>query len=160
MPPISAILHTLNDEARLGRALETLHPCDEIVIVDQGSTDSTLWVARQFGAIIRTSSSHQSPAHRLASARYDWALYLLPSESLTEALEASLFEWKLYDAREVAAVPACSTVVREQTSAGWTQITPSTRLVPKGWQLWDGSLPRYDQRSRLLQGDLLRFRSP
>ena len=160
MPPISAILHTLNDEARLGRALATLHPCDEIIIVDQGSTDATLWVARQFGALIRPSNPYESPADRLASARNDWVLYLLPSESLTEGLEASLFEWKLSDAREVAGIPACSARIREQASRGWTDAAPSTRLVPKSWQQWDGLLPGHDPRSLLLQGDLLRFRSP
>jgi hypothetical protein len=160
MPPISAILHTFNDESRLGRALETLHPCDEIMIVDHGSTDATVRVARQFAAIIRTSGPHQSPADHLASVRCDWAFCLLPSESLSEALEASLFEWKLYEVGDVAAIPACSAFVREETPGGWAENPPSTRLIPKGWNRWDGPLPCHDQRSMVLQGDLLRFRSP
>ena len=160
MPPISAILHTLNDEARLGRALATLHPCDEIIVVDRGSTDGTLWVARQFGAVIRTSNPHDSPSAPLESVRNDWVLYLLPSESLTEGLEASLFEWKLSDAGDVAGIPACSARIREQAARGWTNAASSTRLVPKSWRQWDGLLPGHDPRSLLLQGDLLRFRAP
>jgi glycosyltransferase involved in cell wall biosynthesis len=160
MPPITAILHTRNDAARLGRALETLLPCDEIVVVDHGSTDTTLQVAREYGANIRSASPNQSPATHLASARYDWALCLLPSESLTEALEASLFEWKLYEARDVASVPACSAFLREETAQGWREGRPSTRLVPRGWSRWEGDLPRETSASMLLQGDLLRFRQP
>lgn len=160
MPPITAILHTRNDAARLGRALETLQPCDQIIIVDHGSTDATLRVAREYAAAVRTAGPDQSPAAHLASAQYDWALYLLPWESLTEALEASLFEWKLYEARDVAAIPACSACVREETRNGWAETSPSTRLVPKNWNHWNGHLPRHHERSMLLQGDLLRFRLP
>jgi glycosyltransferase involved in cell wall biosynthesis len=160
MPPITAILYTHNDAARLGRALETLLPCDEIVVVDRGSTDATLRVAREYGATIRTASPNHAPAVHLASARYDWALYLLPSESLTEGLEASLFEWKLYEARDVAGILACSTFVREETGSGWAETAPSTRLVPKSWSHWNGNLPRDHQHSMVLQGDLLRFRLP
>jgi glycosyltransferase involved in cell wall biosynthesis len=160
MPSITAILNTHNDAARLGRALETLQPCDEIMIVDHGSTDATLRVAREYAATLRTASPDQSAAVHLASAQYDWALYLLPSESLTEALEASLFEWKLYKARDVAGIAACSALVREETGNGWAETSASTRLVPKNWSHWNGNLPRDDQRSMLLQGDLLRFRLP
>ncbi len=53
MPPITAFLHTHNDARHLGRALESLRPCDEILIIDHGSTDSTLRVAREYGAAIR-----------------------------------------------------------------------------------------------------------
>jgi glycosyltransferase involved in cell wall biosynthesis len=160
MPSITAILHTRDDAARLGRALETLQPCDEIIIIDHGSTDATLRVAREYAASIRTASPDQSPAAHLASAQYDWALYLLPSESLTEALEASLFEWKLYEAHDVAGIPACSAFVREETGSGWAETSPRTRLVPKNWSHWNGNLPRDDQCSMLLQGNLLRFRLP
>jgi len=160
MPLITAILHTCNDAARLGRALETLMPCDEIVIVDHGSTDATLQVAREYGANIRSAGRDQSPATHLASARHDWALCLLPSESLTEALEASLFEWQLYDARDVASIPACSAFVREETKNGWREGRPSTRLIPKGWAHWDGDLPQDASNTMMLQGDLLRFRLP
>ena len=96
----------------------------------------------------------------LESARNDWVLYLLPSESLTEALEASLFEWKLSPALDVASVPACSAVVREETANGWREARPSTRLVPRDWSHWEGNLPREASHPRLLEGHLLRFRQP
>jgi glycosyltransferase involved in cell wall biosynthesis len=160
MPPITAILHTCNDADRLGRALESLRPCDELVVVDHGSTDATLRVAREYGARIRNAEPNLSPAHCLASAQHNWVLYLLPSESLTEGLEASLYEWKLYEAGEVASIPACSAFVREETGGGWIEGRPSTRLIPKGWNHWDGDLPREVTTAMMLQGDLLRFRLP
>jgi glycosyltransferase involved in cell wall biosynthesis len=37
MPQLTALIHTHNDELRLGRALESLRPCDELLIFDHGS---------------------------------------------------------------------------------------------------------------------------
>ena len=37
MPPITALLHTMNDALRLGRTLEMILPCAEILIVDHRS---------------------------------------------------------------------------------------------------------------------------
>jgi len=115
MPPITAILHTHNDAVRLGRALETLHPCDEILIVDHGSTDATLHVARQHAARISIAAPGQTPSDQAAAACHDWILCLLPSESLSEGLQASLFEWKLYESEEVRNIPTCSALVKLET---------------------------------------------
>lgn len=160
MPPITAILHTLNDAARLGRALQTLHPCDEILVIDHGSSDATLRVARAYATRILHVIPGQSPNDHLAAARCEWAFYLLPSEALSEGLEASLFEWKLRRLDDVSGIAACSVSVREEAASGWGESTHSTRLIPKGWNAWSGDLPRDDPRSVLLQGDLLRFHRP
>jgi glycosyltransferase involved in cell wall biosynthesis len=160
MPLLTAILHTLNDAPRLGRALESLRPCDEILVVDHGSTDATLRVAREYGATIRSALPDLSPAHHLRSARYPWAFCVLPSEALTEDLEASLFEWKLCDPAKIASIAAGSALIREETLDGWKAARPSTRLIPKTWNTWEGMLPRDTSNALILQGDLLRFRSP
>ena len=59
MPRSRQLLHTENDALRLGRLLETLYPCDEILIVDHGSFDATSQVAREYGARI-IAGSHAS----------------------------------------------------------------------------------------------------
>ena len=111
-------------------------------------------MARSFGIPLRRAASQLAS---LRPARH-WIFCLLPSEILTESLEASLFEWKLRPASEVADIPSCSVVVKEEAKNSWVKPSTSTRLVPKGWSSWDGPLPRHDPRSLLLQGDLLRFR--
>jgi hypothetical protein len=158
MPLISAILQTHNDELRLGRALETLHPCDEILIIDHGSVDQTLRIARDYGVRICASPTRITDA--AASARHDWLLLLKPSESITESLEATLFEWRLRPLEDVRAIAACSIAVRQESGGGWSDAQPETRLIPKTWTRWQGAMPAPDPQALLLQGDLLQFLMP
>ena len=52
MNRISACLITFNEEHNLPRALDSLRGiADEIVVVDSGSTDGTLEIARERGAV-------------------------------------------------------------------------------------------------------------
>jgi glycosyltransferase involved in cell wall biosynthesis len=159
MPPITAFLETRNDAQHLGRALESLRPCDEILIVDHGSTDATLRIAREYGATVHNSPGENPLAGHIAQARHPWIFCLLPTETLTESLEASLFEWKLSNPGDVAQISSAAVVVRDEAKNSWSETVTSTRLVPKLWTMWDGPLPQHDPRSLLLQGDLLRFRA-
>lgn len=157
MPPISAILHTHNDALRIGRLLQTLHPCDEILIIDHGSTDLTLRIVREYAArVFQADDSNQ----QLSLARHDWLFCLWPNESLSEGLEATLFEWRYRPAAEVQSISAGAVVPRAETPSGWIQRPPQTRLVPRTWSQWQGQLPAHDPQAIVLQGDLLSFSLP
>ena len=152
MPQLTALIHTHNDELRLGRALESLRPCDELLIFDHGSQDGTEGVAREYGARLLQANNAD-----LSRARHDWILCLLPTEALSEALEASLFEWKL---AKHAASQAFSVAIREQAGDEWLSHPPATRLLNRQTRRWAGPLPADDPRAQFLTGDLLRFREP
>jgi hypothetical protein len=161
MPPITALLHTKNDGLRLGRALEMLLPCAEILIVDHHSADATRRIAREYGARIVTADA--SPAnHYLKLASHDWILCLEPVESITESLQGSLFEWSaLPNHGEVAGGTAFSVFVREQVGEQWLELpAPQTRLIPRAWASWQGRLPAHDPSAVALQGGILRFTLP
>jgi glycosyltransferase involved in cell wall biosynthesis len=161
MPPITALLHTANAGLRLGRALETLLPCAEILIVDRHSTDSTLRIARQYGAHILPHSIQPSANGYLQHARYDWILCLDPSESITESLQATLFDWSSWPANKILGKSSFSVPVRGQISGEWrTTSKPETRLVPRNWTRWNGFLPADDCSSIPLEGELLRLAYP
>jgi glycosyltransferase involved in cell wall biosynthesis len=161
MPPITALLHASNAALRLGRALETLLPCTEILIVDHHSADATVRVAREYGARILPADTRSSPNRYLNQARHDWILCLDPSESLAEGLQAALFEWSSLPALSVEGAPSFSMFVREQIDGNWrTQPAPETRLIPRTWTAWNGHLPAYDPSSIALKGELLRFSHP
>ena len=162
MVPITALLHAHNDALRIGRCLETLYPCDEIVIVDHGSDDGTLHVAREYGAKVVKVGAEGFAIGDLwggRPGREEWILCLDPSESLTESLAASLFEWKSEAVAESAA--AYCVFLREETAEGWVENpVAQTRLVPARWERWAGRLPQNDDAALVLEGELLRFVLP
>jgi glycosyl transferase family 2 len=164
MPPITALLHTANDSLRLGRCLETLRPCGEVIVVDHGSRDATLRIAREYGARVFRGESGVAPAQYLQFASHDWIFCLDPRESLTESLEATLFEWgHVPDSEAMAHQQGCvfSVRIREQTDDGWVELpSPQTRLVSRDWSRWRGSLPAYEALAVVLEGALLRFIVP
>jgi glycosyltransferase involved in cell wall biosynthesis len=164
MASITAVLHTENDALRLGRALETLYACDEIVVVDHGSRDGTVRVAREYGARVVSERSGASPGDYLlfAKAESGWILCLDPRESVTEKLAASLFEWKSEAGRSnPAAASAFSFFLREETAEGWVEVPfAQTRLVPHTWNLWKGNFPAQEPSAIALEGELLRFVFP
>jgi len=157
MPAITALLHTENDALRLGRTLETLYPCDDILILDHGSRDATVRLARDYGARVVDAGIGTSPERHLPTASSGWILCLDPHESLTESLAATLYEWKSLP----PAAAAFSVFLREETAEGWIEIpTGQTRLVPANWTRWQGRLPVTDQSALALEGELLRFAFP
>ncbi len=160
MARITAVLHTHNDGLRLGRCLETLYPCDEILIVDHGSRDGTVQVAREYGAKIIAATNGTSPNEYFQGSNAEWIMCLDPRESLTESLAASLFEWKsLYG--DTSEATAFCVFLREETADGWIKNpTAQTRLVPHGWRRWQDVFPITEESSRTLEGDVLRFEFP
>jgi glycosyltransferase involved in cell wall biosynthesis len=151
MASISALIHTFNDERQLGRTLETLHPCDEIVIVDHASNDQIARVARQYGAKVIPAVAGVHEGAYATDCKYDWVLCLLPTETVTEALEASLFEWKSSNIAED--VPGYALGIRRNGEAA----SPELRLVNRTKINWQGIIPEVFGEPPLLQGDLLQF---
>jgi glycosyltransferase involved in cell wall biosynthesis len=158
MTLITAVLHTHNDGLRLGRCLETLHPCDELLIVDHGSNDATLRIAREYGArVVRARESIS--LRQYVGVNKTWILCLDPRESITEGLAASLFEWK--SSAAILRAPGFSFRLREETSEGWiSNPDAQTRLVPADWCRWQGRLPAVEPSALSLDGELLRFAMP
>jgi glycosyltransferase involved in cell wall biosynthesis len=156
MPTITALLHTHNDALRLGRALEMLFPCDEVLVIDHGSSDGTLDVARAYGARVLKASPGISYTQ---TTQGEWIFSLDPRESVTEALAASLFEWK--SEAIPASVCAFSVYRREETVEGWVENPiAQTRLVRADWKRWAGHFPERDASAVTLEGELLRFVFP
>jgi hypothetical protein len=157
MPKISAIIHTRNDAPRLGRLLETLRPCDQVLIIDDSDDESVEKVAHEHGAAVRKCIPGVTPGAYSMDAVHEWILCLLPNESLSEGLEASLFSWKEGDRKRE---DVFSMAIREEREGQWSELPSEVRLINRCCVNWTGKLPPNLEGSFVLPGHLLRFDQP
>jgi glycosyltransferase involved in cell wall biosynthesis len=87
---LSICIITFNEEANLGRTLASVKGfADEIIIVDSGSTDSTVAIAQSFGAQVFVEPWKGFAAQKnsaLAKATGDWVLSLDADEEVSAEL--------------------------------------------------------------------------
>lgn len=92
-PPLSACIIAFNEADRIDDCLASLAFCDEIVVVDSGSTDDTRERAAAHGArvIQRPFAGYRSQkAFAVAQARHDWVLCLDADERVSARLRTSI----------------------------------------------------------------------
>ena len=92
---LSVVLITLNEEARIATCLQSLPRGSEVVVLDSGSSDRTVEVARSLGARVEqrsfTNYADQKNA-AVALATRPWVFSVDADEVLTPELKASLLE--------------------------------------------------------------------
>ena len=90
---LSAVLITKNAAGRLSACLSSLAFCDEIVVVDSGSSDSTCDIALRFNARIISRNwmgFGRQKQFAVEQASHDWVLCIDADESVTSELAASI----------------------------------------------------------------------
>lgn len=91
--PFSAVYITHNAKERLEESLTSVSFADEILIVDSGSTDSTLTIAQKFNARVihkEWMGFGAQKAFAVKNAQNDWVLSLDADEVLTKELAQSI----------------------------------------------------------------------
>ena len=94
---ITATMITLNEERNIARAIESLRCSDEILIVDSGSVDRTVELARKLGARVIEAGWRGYAGQKnwaAGQASHDWILSLDADEALSEPLEAEIWNVK------------------------------------------------------------------
>lgn len=124
--PITATILTKNSESLLADVLQALEWCDEIVVLDTGSTDRTLLIAAEFANVRCHLLDGPFPgfgrAHRRAVelARNDWILSVDSDEIVTPNLVTEIVALRL-DARTVYTIPFQNFYHdRHITTCGWS----------------------------------------
>jgi glycosyltransferase involved in cell wall biosynthesis len=88
-PPISAAIICFNEERNIERCLEAVSWCEQIVVVDSGSTDRTLSLVGRFPAeaCVRKFDTYINQKNfALDRCRHDWVLSVDADEVITPAL--------------------------------------------------------------------------
>ncbi len=87
---ISAIILTKDEEENIGKCLESVKWCDEMIIVDDKSSDRTVEIAKKYKAAVYTNFlDNDFSAQRnfgLSKANNDWVLFVDSDELISDAL--------------------------------------------------------------------------
>jgi len=126
--PLSGVVTTFNNAATLEACLASLSFCDELVVLDSDSTDTTRAIATRYKARVAVQpfqgyGPQKQSAIDLAS--HDWILLLDADEHLTEAGRVAI-------ERELAAPRADGYRLPRQEWLFWRWPHPATR---PNWQL-------------------------
>ena len=93
--PISVVVITKNEEANIARCLGSLNWADEIVVVDDESTDKTQDIAKKYTSSVITKKMDVEGKHRnhaYSLTRNSWVLSLDADEVVSPELEEELRE--------------------------------------------------------------------
>jgi glycosyltransferase involved in cell wall biosynthesis len=123
MPQISAIVITKNEAANIGACLDSVAFCDERIVIDSGSTDATVAIAREKGAHVEF---HEWPGYgpqknyALSLASGTWVLSLDADEIVTAELQAAIKTAMASGAADAYEFPRLSSFCgRQMRHSGW-----------------------------------------
>lgn len=87
---ISVVILTKNEEENIRRCLESVKWCDEIIVVDDNSTDETMEIVKKYKTTIyqRSLNSNFSAQRNFGQshAKNEWILFIDADEVVTDAL--------------------------------------------------------------------------
>ncbi len=93
MIPVTATVITFNEERNLRDCLESVRWCDHLVVLDSGSTDRTVEIAREFTDLVVVADwpGHVEQKNRAVDlAPTDWILSIDADERATPELRAEV----------------------------------------------------------------------
>ncbi|MBN1674473.1 MAG: glycosyltransferase family 2 protein [Kiritimatiellae bacterium] len=136
--PVSVVLIVRNEAAHISPCLEGVAWCDERIVIDQGSEDETVQLARRHTDRVLASETrgicNPDRERGMREARHDWVLILEADERVSPALRAKIESI----AADAADPHAAYTIAFRHyflgkwiTSCGWYP-SDIVRLVRKG----------------------------
>lgn len=95
MLPISVVILTFNEASNLPRCLASVAWCDDILVVDSGSTDATVAIAKAAGVRVLQRSfdnfaSQRNFALENGNLKHEWILHLDADEEVSAELLAAM----------------------------------------------------------------------
>lgn len=141
---ITATIITRDEEQRIAAAIASLSCCDEVLVVDSGSTDRTREIAERCGArvLVREWDGYSNQKNFAANeARHDWILSVDADEQLSMELANEIARWKRSPEGAAASMPR-----RAFYFGSW--------IRHSGWYP-DRKIRLYDRRRARWEGDFV-----
>jgi len=144
---LTAIIPVRNEEVFLANCLRSVSFADEVLVLDSGSTDSTVSIAKEFGArVVEYSWQGFRYAHNYGAqlAKNEWLLYVDADERVSKPLRQKIL--KILEAPESNAyqINRRNFIMGKSVSYGGWYPDRVTRLIKKnGLVDWVGELHEY-----------------
>lgn len=94
-PFLSACIITLNEEKNIARCIKSLDFLSDIIVVDSGSTDNTVEIAKSLGAKVYTRKFDNyinQKNYAIGLAKNDWVVVIDADEEISPNLKQELLE--------------------------------------------------------------------
>ena len=95
VPKVSAVIITYNEEAIIAKTLSKLKWCDEVIIIDSGSTDRTVQICDEFDCSVfyrKFNGFGEQKKFGVSKAKNDWILFIDADEILSDYLIDEIHE--------------------------------------------------------------------
>lgn len=169
MPKLSVAMVAMDEAENLARTLESVKWADEIVLIDSGSTDATVEIAKSFGATVYVESwkgyGGQVNA-ALDKCSHPWVLNLDADEEVSPALAAEIQTLlQAEPAMQAYTVPRLNLIFGRWMRHGGLYPDRKLRLFRKGVaRLAEDTEPHATPKTTVpvgeLKGDLLHYQYP
>lgn len=149
---LSACLIVRDEERRLPDALASVAFCDEVVVVDSGSTDRTVAIARDAGATVVEHPWSGFGAQRnvaIDHATGDWILEVDADETITPELACEIRAF-LDDPSLSGAHPLVALPMRHRFLGGWLE--QSAKYPGYRYRLFRRTAYRHDEARAVHEG--------
>jgi glycosyltransferase involved in cell wall biosynthesis len=143
VPRLSAIIITQNEAGNIGACLDSVGFCDERIVVDGGSVDDTIMIAKEKGAqvvIHQWRGFGRQKNHALSLANGEWVLSIDADERVTPALAQAIQGAIAQSSVDCYEMPRRSSFLgREMRHSGWNP-DYVLRLFRRGRARFSGDL--------------------
>ncbi|HEV2339397.1 MAG TPA: glycosyltransferase family 2 protein [Patescibacteria group bacterium] len=165
---ISAVILTKNEEANIAACIDTVQWCNEIIVIDDNSTDKTVLLAKQKGAKVIPHTLENDFANQrnfgIDEAKGDWVFFVDADEQVSKKLVREIQE-KICgnDERKAFLVKREDYVWNKKLVHGETGNMWLVRLAQKGSGKWKGNVHEVwevNGETENLENPLLHFPHP
>jgi len=144
MQKIAVLILTYNEEKQIAECIHSARFADEIVVIDSGSSDRTVEIARSLGAKVATRAMIDGfgPQRNFALSQTDaeWVLYLDADERITPELALEVREAVNKDLPFAYELLRHNYAFGQQILHGGFRPDFSLRLYPRAAVSWSGTV--------------------
>lgn len=137
---ISAVIIAKNEERNIGRCLEHLGFCDEIILIDDYSTDRTRIIAKKFGTKVFSRNINMDCSaqlnYGLSKAKGDWILFVDADEIISKKLATEILNSIKLDRYLGYYLKRKDFLWNKRLNGGETALYKDIRLIKKGNGKW------------------------